>query len=70
MPTDEPADLTLPSFELNLNLHVYADVDKQTAIAAPNLRHLGNRQVYALIGGLDAGKKANYLIVVENKSTG
>ncbi|MEM7760451.1 MAG: rhodanese-like domain-containing protein [Cyanobacteria bacterium P01_A01_bin.40] len=63
MPMNEPNDLTLASLELSRDLYVYADTDKETAIAAQNLRHHGYQKVSELIGGLDAWKKANYPIV-------
>ena len=63
MPTDEINDLTLSSLELNRDIYVYAETDRQTAIAAQNLRHLGYQKVSELIGGLRAWKKANYPIV-------
>ena len=62
MPMDEPADLTLSSLELNRDLYLYADTDKQTAEAANKLRQAGYQNVSELIGGLTAWKKAKYPI--------
>ena len=62
MPMDEPADLTLSSLELNRDLYVYAETDKQTAEAANKLRQVGYQNVSELIGGLTAWKKAKYPI--------
>ena len=62
MPMDEPADLTLSSLELNRDLYVYAETDRQTTIAANRLRKAGYQNVSELIGGLTAWKKAQYPI--------
>lgn len=63
MPIDEINDLSLASIELSHDIYVYAETDKQTAIAAQNLRHLGYQKVSELIDGLCAWKKAKYPIV-------
>ena len=62
MPMDEPVELTLASLELSRDIYVYAETDEQTAVAANQLRELGYQNIYELIGGLKAWKKAKYPI--------
>ncbi|MCC0179615.1 rhodanese-like domain-containing protein [Waterburya agarophytonicola K14] len=63
MPMDEANDLTLASLELNRDIYIYAETDKQTAVTANELRQAGYQKVSELIGGLRAWKKANYPVV-------
>ena len=63
MPMDEPNNLTLASLELSRDIYIYAETDKQTAVAANELRQAGYQKVSELIGGLRAWKKAQYPIV-------
>ena len=63
MPMDEPNNLTLASLELNRDIYIYAKTNKQTAVAANELRQAGYQNVSELIGGLYAWKKAKYPIV-------
>ena len=60
MPMNEPAYLTLSSLELNRDIYIYAETDKQTGVAANMLRQAGYQNVSELIGGLTAWNRAKY----------
>ncbi|MEM9271620.1 MAG: rhodanese-like domain-containing protein [Cyanobacteria bacterium P01_F01_bin.143] len=62
LPMNELVDRTLVNFELTRDIYVYGSTQKQTALAASELRNAGYLNVAEIIGGLGAWKATGYPI--------
>ncbi len=60
IPMDELVDKALVNFELVRDIYVYGTTDRETALAAKELKAAGYQNVAELVGGLQAWKAAGY----------
>ncbi|MGK7938586.1 MAG: rhodanese-like domain-containing protein [Crocosphaera sp.] len=60
IPMDQLVDKALVNFELVRDIYVYGTTDRETALAAKELKAAGYQNVAELVGGLQAWKAAGY----------